>query len=245
MELHFANRMRELADRAFREGRYFYSDFLSESECLELRQEQAKFSYAGLVLFGGAEGCARQIARFGNCGYDEPFPVSCLKISPKSRKFAQPYSHRDLLGALLSLGLERSAIGDLVIGEDCSYAFCLSRIALYLCENLTSVRRTDVTCAVTEERPAVASERKSERATLSSLRCDVVVCAAYRLSRADALEYFRSERVSVNGKICTENAKELKSGDCVAVRGKGKFYLGECGGMTRKGKYAVELLFPV
>ena len=245
METHFFNRMHELADRAFREGRYFFSDFLSESECLELNAERAQFAYAGFDLFGGAEGCARQIARFGCCGCNGDFPVSCLKITPKSRKFAQPYTHRDLLGALLSLGIERSAIGDLIVGEDGSYAFCLSRIAPYLCENLTSVRHTDVVCTVTDERPEIAQERRCERVTLSSLRCDVTVCAAFRLSRADALEYFRSERVSLNGKICTENAKELKPGDCVAVRGKGKFYVGECGGLTRKGKYAVELFFPV
>ena len=124
----------------------------------------------------GAEGCARQIARFGSCGCNGDFPVVCLKITPKSRKFAQPYTHRDLLGALLSLGIERSAIGDLIVGEDCSYAFCLARIAPYLCENLTSVRHTDVVCTLTEERPKIANERRSERVTLSSLRCDVTVC---------------------------------------------------------------------
>lgn len=245
MEKLFENRMNELAERAFRENRYVYSDFLSESESAELAKNGRKYSYAGLVLFGGGEGCARNIARFGNLPYEERFPVTLLKISPKNRKFADELTHRDFLGALLSLGIERSTLGDIGVKEGCGYVFCIDRIAPFILENLIRVKHTDVVCAPTEERYSPSAQRRKEQILVSSLRRDCFVSAVFKLSRAETAEFFRSERVTLNGRPCAEGSDELKEGDCLAVRGKGKFYFIQICARSAKGKYYAEIELPL
>lgn len=245
MQTEFKNRMNDLAERAYRENKFVFSDFLSESEVSDLLSCEREFAYAGIKLFGGAEHCTRKIARFGDLPAGGEFPVQLLKIAPKAVKFAGELTHRDFLGAILSLGLERDVLGDLFVTDKICYCYCLTRVAPYLCEHLKSVGKTAVSCAPSEESAPTAPQRKSESYTLSSLRADCFLSAVYRLSRAEALEYFRGERVFLNGKLCTENAKELKTGDCISARGKGKFYVGETGETTKKGKFRVTIERPV
>lgn len=233
--------LRDLAERAYQSGRPVFSDFLSESECAEFYLHQREFSYAQPALWGGAEGCVRKIVRFGK---EAPFPVRLVEIAPRQKKFAENFGHRDVLGALLSLGLERSTLGDLALSGGSAYCFCLDRVAPLLCEELTRVRRTDVVCRETDA-PFPAAHETQERAVfLSSLRADCVLAAAYGLSRADTLACFREERVLLNGRPCTENAKEIKPGDCLTLRGRGKFTLVTLGGESRKGRLRVTLSFP-
>ena len=241
MQSHLLHYLDELAARAWREGRPLFSDFLSESDSLEAAARLKDFAYAEMALFGGTEGAARRIVRMGG---EAPFPVSTLKIVPRHPKFAQPYTHRDVLGALLGLGLDRSVFGDIVTGEEAAYCFCLTGIAPFICENLKKVGGTDVSCTVTEERVTHSAVWKEITEQVSSLRCDVLVAARFRLSREEALSCFRSERVTLNGRPCSENAKQLKEGDTVSVRGKGKFTLKELDGTTRKGKYRIVLQIP-
>lgn len=87
--------------------------------------------FAGITLYGGREEAERKILRFGSeaeLGYEQPFPICCIRIRPLSAKFADKLSHRDYLGALMNLGIERSTIGDILPGE--GEAFCSVRIPL-------------------------------------------------------------------------------------------------------------------
>ena len=80
--------------------------------------ESNKHVLGKYILFGGCDGTERNIARFGNSeelGYEEDFPIVCLEILPKSEKFAEPLCHRDFLGALMNLGIERKNIGDISV----------------------------------------------------------------------------------------------------------------------------------
>ena len=153
MQTEFKNRMNDLAERAYRENKFVFSDFLSESEVSDLLSCEREFAYAGLSLFGGAEHCTRKIARFGDLPAGGEFPVQLLKIAPKAVKFAGELNHRDFLGAILSLGLERDVLGDLFVTDKICYCYCLTRVAPYLCEHLKSVGKTAVSCAPSEVIP--------------------------------------------------------------------------------------------
>lgn len=235
--------MDDLARRAYREGRVTFSDFLSESECAKLQAEKSRFAFCLPTLFGGAEGCARNVARFGDA-FEMDFPIACVAVQPKNKKFVANFSHRDFLGAILALGLERSVLGDVVIRDEIGYCYCLEHIAPYLEEHLTAIGRTSVTCKKTNERPSPVLCYREESTTLSSMRCDCAVCAIFHLSRSESLDYFRNERVFLNGLVCTENAKELHEGDVVSVRGKGKFIVGEYS-ITRKERIRLSYKIPV
>ncbi len=197
------------------------------------------------TLFGGVDGTERNMARFGSetqLGYEQPFPIVCLKIEPVNRKFAQLNSHRDYLGAIMNLGVERSVLGDLIIREYDCYLFCTERIAPYLQENLIKVGHTDVHTAICDRLPEGSLfETESMRLTVTSLRLDCVVGAAVKLSRSKTSDLIREKKVFLNGAVCEKPDAMLNEGDVFSVRGAGKFRFIESLGNSKKGKYVIHI----
>ena len=99
-------RASELADKSYMQNIFTFTGFLSlaEQECLYRSMEEKHFRQ--FALWGGSEGCERQMARFGSpeeLGYEEDFPIVLIKISPLMEKFADALTHRDFLGAVMNL----------------------------------------------------------------------------------------------------------------------------------------------
>lgn len=227
-----------LARKADESGRYRYTDFLSLAERQELYACEKELTYAGLTLWGGHENAERVVARFGTSEREEPFPIVCLKVAPLQQKFANELTHRDFLGSVLSLGLERSVIGDIVVSDNTGYVFCLARMADYIRENLRRVAVTSVSVEVCEGE--ISAEQKTEEATLfvHSLRADCFVAAAYKLSRREAEEAFAAGLVFVDGRAA-EASDALKEGAVVSVRGKGKVRFLREEGKSRKDRICI------
>ncbi|MGI6150482.1 MAG: YlmH/Sll1252 family protein [Christensenellales bacterium] len=79
-----------------------------------------------LSLFGGTVDCERRVARFGSeeeFGFSEPFPISCVGVSAVAARFGAVLSHRDVLGAILGLGVDRSILGDIAVQKDTAFVF--------------------------------------------------------------------------------------------------------------------------
>jgi RNA-binding protein YlmH len=111
-------RLTELADEAYRENRYVYTDFLSIAQISVYNKSVRDFDYAGSESYGGYETAERRIVKFGskdNYGYDEAYPVKLLKIEPIIAKFSDNLTHRDFLGSVLGLGIKREKIGDIIV----------------------------------------------------------------------------------------------------------------------------------
>lgn len=107
------NRIRELADKSYNQNQYTFTGFLGLAEQDALWQVEREVKFAGITLYGGREEAERKILRFGSeaeLGYEQPFPICCIRIRPLSAKFADKLSHRDYLGALMNLGIERSTM---------------------------------------------------------------------------------------------------------------------------------------
>lgn len=133
------NRFRDLAQKAFSQNVFTFTGFLGISEQDVFRQLERELQYAGFTLWGGASATDRVMVRFGNAeelGYEVEFPITCIHISPLLAKFADNLTHRDFLGALMNLGVERSTLGDIRVGDREAYLFCTDTIAPYLCEHL-------------------------------------------------------------------------------------------------------------
>ena len=239
------NRFRDLADKAFSQNMFTFTGFLGLSELDVFRQMERELAYAGFVLYGGAEETDRKVVRFGSAeefGYEVDFPIVCIHIRPLVAKFADALSHRDFLGALMNLGIERSALGDIRVGDREAYLFCLESMAEFICENLTQVRHTHVKC-MTVDAAAEVPEEEPEHVTVqaASMRADAVIAKVYNKSREACLDLFRAQKVYVDGRLCENNSRQLKAGETVNVRGYGKFkVLGEPR-ETRKGRVSVEI----
>lgn len=236
-------RLRELAERSYRGNCYTFTDFLSPAELSCYYELERELSFAGAKVSGGSEGRERCMIRFGNpeeLGYEEDFPIVCLKIEPLMKKFAEDLTHRDFLGALMNLGIERSTLGDIILQEKDAFLFCKEAIAPYIMENLTRVKHTSVLCRMTEELPGEAeADLKDIKIQIASERIDGVVAKVYKLSRSDSADLFLQKRVFVNGRLCENNSHMLKEQDQISIRGFGKFiFAGGCG-VSKKGKLNV------
>lgn len=238
-------RFRELAKKSYYSGCYTFTPFLSPDKLALFYRMDKELSYAGYALSGGVEGAERKVLRFGDVktlGYEEEFPIVCLLAEPLAPKFAEELTHRDFLGALMNLGIERELIGDMVVREKTCCIFCLDRIAAYIAENVTRVRHTGVRVTVLDEAPETAKPLyQEEQVIVSSERIDALIAKLYHLSRSESAELFRAKKIFVGGRQC-ENAGYLcKDGDIVSVRGYGKFLV--CGdfGITGKGRLRVTL----
>lgn len=230
----------ELSQRSYQRGTYTYTDFLSTAEQSILLSMRLSLSSAPFVLFGGAALCERQMARFGlesDCSAPPPFPIACLEIIPRNSKFADILTHRDFLGALMNLGVERSTLGDILVRDNMGYLFCTDTMAPFLQDNLSQVSRTPVYCRPAADPPQEAAVALlPQRVQVSSPRADALVARAYQLSRQDSLLLFQSQKVLINGIPCTDNSRTLDPDDLISVRGYGRFlYRGEAG-QSRKGK---------
>lgn len=239
------NRLHDLAEKSFQQGIFTFTGFLGLSEQDAFWQEERRLSYAGYCLDGGFQAADRVVVRFGRpeeLGYEVPFPIVCIHIQPIAQKFADDLSHRDFLGALMNLGIERSTVGDIRTGEKQAYLFCLDSIAGFICENLVQVRHTRVRCAIREDVGEIPREEPLPvSAQVPSLRVDAVLAKVYNLSREKSQELFRAGRVYVDGRLCENNARQLKCGETVNARGYGKFVLAGEPRETKKGKLAVDV----
>ena len=123
----------ELSARASAQNRWTHTDFLSLAEQDVLYRITPAELSALFTLYGGFDGAERRVAAFGSeelCGYIEAPPITCIKIAPRAPKFAESLTHRDFLGALVGLGIERvRVLGDIVIQDAAAYLFCLDSIA--------------------------------------------------------------------------------------------------------------------
>ena len=113
----FENRINELYNRSLNRGIFVFTDFLSPSKAEEVKRLVGN-GIAAVSFFGGCDFAERVIARFGDTeelGYEEEFPIKLIKITVSSGKFSAPITHRDVLGATLNLGIERSKLGDVFV----------------------------------------------------------------------------------------------------------------------------------
>jgi RNA-binding protein YlmH len=246
----FRNRISELASRSYGKGIYTFTDFLSLSEQSTVLKMQREIGYAHPSFFGGADFCERRMLRFGcedEMGYEEPYPICVIEVSPAAPAFASLLTHRDFLGAILNLGVERAVTGDIAIDRETNtaYVFCLESISEFLAENLVKVKRENVKCRIIYDLTELPSgiEPHLLRKTLSvaSERVDAVISAAWNVSRTDSADSIRAGLVFINQRICTSPSESLKAGDLVSLRGKGRFiYLG-VNYVSRKGRDNVSI----
>ena len=238
-------RLLELAEKSYDRSIYTYTPFLSLSQQQVFHAIANEVSYAGYTMEGGAPVCERKIIRFGapeNLGYEEAFPIVCLEMQPVMLKFADNLTHRDFLGAIMNLGIERSTVGDIFVQEKSGILFCQESIAPYLLENLHQVKHTNIKCRITDDIAALQTAEPNEvMITVSSVRIDSVIAKLYHISRSQSLDLFHSGRIFVNGIIMENNSYQLKKGDAVTVRGYGKFIYYAPSGETKKGKERISV----
>ncbi|MBO5906687.1 MAG: hypothetical protein J6Q85_00850 [Clostridia bacterium] len=236
-------RLTELARRSYNSGIYTFSDFLSLSEQSALQEIRSDISFVKYTLFGGVGGAERVMVRFGEegeLGYELPFPIVTAKVHPVSEKFAEQLTHRDYLGAILNLGIERSVVGDIVIRGCDAFVFIKDSISEYFIKELTRVRHTDVKVTLIDGVPeGELYKTESKRIQLSSERLDATVAKVFNLSREDAQRLFLKRLVFASGKEISSCSYTPKPDEIISVRGHGRFIYRGFESNTKRGRLNV------
>ncbi len=149
-------------------------------------------------------------------------------------------THRDFMGALLGLGLQRSVVGDIVTSDDsCAFVFCDVAIADFLIENLHKVGRDGVRLSGCELDEGFSANRKYVPFgdTVASPRLDAVVAAVCSVSRDKAKELILAELVELDYECEGRPDREVKGGSLISIRGYGKFRILSIDEKTKKGRY--------
>ena len=140
----FIKRIRELANLSYQRDIVTFSDFLNLNEQNIINDRKNQMPGVVMECFGGYEQAERQMVAFHPDALLFPwkYPIKCLKAEPLAAKFSEDLTHRDFLGAVLNLGIERAVIGDILVQKHTAWIFCHEKIADYIIENLTRVRHT-------------------------------------------------------------------------------------------------------
>ena len=217
-----------------------FTRFLDPAEAAQAAQLARTYG-AVFSSFGGYPGAERVIGSFSPFGEEiseAEYPIVCLH-STFSSKFCT-LTHRDLLGAFMSLGLTRSCIGDMIISGADVYLFAYQTTAAYICESMTSAGKTPLRFRQLDCIPDMPEPNGTRfSAVVSSLRLDGVLAAAYRLSRSEAQDAIRAGLVKVNHIPCERVDTAVQQDTLLSLKGSGRVRLVSVDGLTRKQRIGI------
>ena len=243
-ELLLQKRLVELSRIAYTREIVTFSEFLNLNELNILHTTPKNMLLSQYKTYGGYGLSERQMAAFlpDALYYDYQYPIQIIEISPVNRKFAEELSHRDYLGAVMNLGIERCKLGDILIEDGKAILFAKEELAGYIMEHLTRIRHTTVKTSILPAFEDSYEPRYEElKGTVASVRLDTVLSLAYPLSRSKVTGLIEGARVFVNGKLVTSNGCRLKEGDILSVRKMGRIGYNGILSETKKGRYMVSI----
>lgn len=207
---------------------------------LNLQKQQNYF------LFGGFKEAERKIAIF----YPEKLDslaknnrintnewIKVIRINlPNENK--NKYEHRTYLSALMKIGIKREKIGDILVDEEGADIFISKEILKFLEINLnelTRFKKANIEEITLDQIRKIDIKKEEITINVSSMRLDNIVAELAKCSRSKASEIISQERVFINFEQTVKVTKEIKVGDRITIRGKGRFEIKEKLGNTRKG----------
>ena len=165
------------------------------------------------------------------------YPLCRVAFRYRSQK---KLTHRDVLGTLMSLGIKRDAVGDILCGDGLAVVILRDELAPFVCEQIDRIGGEGVTVipSYDGELP-IHIEYESIRETIASPRADSIVKALIRCSREQACDLIRLGSVSIHHIPIDSVSKSISEGDIVSVRGHGRYHIDQIGPETKKGRLAL------
>ena len=203
-------------------------------------------------FYGGFEDASRVVAVFLPEYIDQecaPYfaenpdddPLVVLRASLK--KGSPELSHRDYLGALMGLGIKREMSGDILVRKDGADIIVMREMAQFIQTHMEKAGRARIDFSEVPVSELIVPEAhiKEMVESVASMRLDNVISAVFDLSRTKAAEAIDAGIVFVNGIEIQKAEKQVKEGDKLVLRGKGKAVLKSIDGKSSKGRTIIKL----
>lgn len=212
------------------------TDFYNPFEVKELISLINTYDTISFSLIGNEDSESKAILIYPEY-IDEVNPedyVSLVKIDKKDYDIA----HKDVLGSLLSLGIKREKLGDIIINDEAIYFYIRNEILDYVLLNLEKIKNYGVELEVIDLDTPISRDLEYEEklVTCASARLDLVLANVYNLSRSDAKNAIEAGLVKVNYKVTYKISETLEVGDMVSMRRRGRFIVGDYLGLSKKDK---------
>ena len=223
----------------YEKNKTYVSNFLSLSEQEIFMIEAKKYPNLSLTFDGGIINAEYQKAIICPTGFNVSSNISILKIAFNPRYLN--LSHRNVLGSLIHLGIERNRIGDITLSADSAYVAVSSNMVEFIKDNLLTIHHQEVN--VTEYFDQIEIEDKGIEKTifLQSSRLDGVIAQAFNLSRDASSELIKHEMVKVNQKIVVKSFQNLKACDIISVAHKGRIKIIDDSSTSRSGRIVMKI----
>ncbi len=230
----------DLDQKAYIRNYCLTSDFLTLNEQELLLQHRDEFQ-CNLILDGGYENAERQLVIF------QPDALSLcedaysyLSVQPLHKKYSECLTHRDVLGSLMNLGIERNILGDILVQNDEIILICMSHMVSFLQDEFHKIKHTEVMLQVIPKTEfTYIPNFENHFGTIASNRLDAFISEACNLSRQKSNQLILANQVFINGRACANFSQKLNPDDKISIRGFGKVIFRSILGESKKGKIRI------
>ena len=145
--------------------------------------------------------------------------------------------HQHVLGTLMSLGIEREQVGDIIVGDTIQFVLT-KQLESYIMMELTKIKGATVKLDSIPFKDMIQSKENwnIHHSTVSALRLDVVLKEMIRKSRSIAKQLIEKKRVKVNHTLIDSPDFQLQNNDLLSIQGFGRARIVDIGGKTKKEK---------
>lgn len=237
-------RLCDLAESALDAGEPRMTDFLDPAGRQVAAGVLARIDGIHSLNEGGYRRAERQrIALFPEYIPPERVDAAVCAIAAEGRFAGDPVTHRDVLGAVIGTGIRREKVGDLLINESACQIVMAREVLDFLLANLRQIGSVSVRVSEIDlEQLDVPPERVKEiSTTVASMRLDAVASAGFSTSRSRIVRDVKADRVKVNWKSERDPSHQVKPGDVISMRGRGRVVIVGITGLSKKGRVGVQL----
>lgn len=239
-------RVNDLADASLKKQEPQWTDFFDPAE-REQAEAALRWKTGVRYISDGAYAKAerRRLVIYPDYYFSETIVSQLAMILIKPTAVDAKLNHRDFLGALMSLGIERGKFGDiLVLNEQTGQVIMAAELADFVCSNLSSVGSYTVELTQLDpEQLQFPDQREKEiKTTAASLRLDALAALGFGESRTKIVKEIKSEKIKVNWKTVKNPDQAIEPGAVISMRGRGRVEFREVTGKSKKGRIGVLLV---
>lgn len=239
----FKDRLEDMFLSADRNVSLSYSQFLDSSEIALAKKiiPKLKTSYPQVdyLFWGGFENAERQILCIHNTLIEislQDFPLKVIEF--KYNTNFSKLTHRDFLGAIMSLQVKRNSLGDIIVGNGTSQIVVSSSICDLILNEITCIGKLGVKSKTLDKVSLIVEQSFKEiSSTVASLRLDCIVGTALNISRTKSVQLIKSKMVTLNYLEVVSPSTLIQMGDIITIKGFGKFIIDTISSeLTKKGR---------
>ena len=166
---------------------------------------------------------------------DIEIPLSSLRISGDLNSV----EHKDYLGSILSLGINRNKIGDILVYPQDGIVIVKEEISSFILYNMEKIKNKNIESSITsiEDIKPPKVEYKEIKKFLVSLRIDSIISSTFNLSRKESMNIINAGKVKLNFETIDKPSREVEEEDMISVKGFGRFILSEVEGTSKSGRF--------